>query len=108
MSSAFNKMVPVFTSSNWQQWHTAMQAYFRAQGQWFVFGTPCPADETESWDEHNEKALGNITLCISPSIQTAIADLVTVKEVWDHLKENYGAPSIGSYRKVVVCTGFSL
>ncbi|KIM50036.1 hypothetical protein SCLCIDRAFT_1189589, partial [Scleroderma citrinum Foug A] len=49
-----------------------------------------------SWDENNEKALGNITLHVSPSIQTAIADLATVKEVWEHLKENYGAPSIGS------------
>ena len=96
MSSALDKMVPVFTGSNWQQWHTAMQAYLRAQGQWFVFSTPCPTDEFDSWDEHNEKALGNITLRVSPSIQTTIADLATVKEVWDHLKENYGAPSIGS------------
>ena len=96
MSSALDKMVPVFTGSNWQQWHTAMQAYLRAQGQWFVFSTPHPADEYDSWDENNEKALGNITLRVSPSIQTAIANLVTIKEVWDHLKENYSAPSIGS------------
>ena len=41
-------------------------------------------------------ALSDITLRVSPSIQTAIADLTTVKEVWDHLKENYGAPSISS------------
>ena len=96
MSSALNKMVPVFTGSNRQQWHTAMQAYLRAQGQWFIYGTPCPADENDSWDEHNEKVLGNITLHVSPLIQTAIADLATIKEVWDHLKENYGTPSIGS------------
>ena len=96
MSSTLDKMVPVFTGSNWQQWHTAMQAYLRAQGQWFVFSTPCPADEFDSWDKNNEKALSNITLHVSPSIQTTIADLATVKEVWDHLKENYGAPSIGS------------
>ena len=96
MSSTLDKMVPIFTGSNWQQWHTTMQAYLRAQGQWFVFSTPRPADEFDSWDENNEKALGNITLCISPSIQTTIADLATIKEVWDHLKENYGTPSISS------------
>ena len=96
MSSTLDKMVPVFTGSNWQQWHTAMQAYLRAQGQWFVFSTPHPADEFNSWDENNEKALGNTTLHVSPSIQTTITDLATVKEVWDHLKENYSAPSIGS------------
>ena len=96
MSSTLDKMVPVFTGSNWQQWHTAMQAYLRAQGQWFVFSTPRSTDDFDSWDEHNEKALGNITLHVSPSIQTAITALATVKEVWDHLKENYGSPSIGS------------
>ena len=96
MSSALDKMVPVFTGSNWQQWHTAMQAYLRAQGQWFVFNSSHPANETESWDEHNEKALGNITLHVSPSIQVAITHLTMVREVWEHLKENPGTPSIGS------------
>ena len=48
MSSALDKMVPVFTGSNWQQWHTTMQAYLRAQSQWFIFGTPCPTDEYDS------------------------------------------------------------
>ena len=96
MSSALDKMVLVFTSSNWQQWHTTMQAYLRAQGQWFVYGTAQPADEHDLWYEHNEKALGNITLRVSPLIQTAISHLTTVKEVWDHLKENYGTPSIGN------------
>ena len=96
MSSALDKMVLVFTGSNWQQWHTTMQAYLRAQGQWFIFSTAQPADETDSWDEHNKKALGNITLHVSPSIQSAIVNLATIKEVWDHLKDNYGSPSIGS------------
>ena len=96
MSSALDKMVPVFTGSNWQQWHTTMQAYLRAQGQWFVYTTAQPADEHDLWDEHNEKALGNITLWVSLSIQTTISHLTMVKEVWDHLKENYSTPSIGN------------
>ena len=103
MSSALDKMVPIFTGSNWQQWHTAMQAYLRAQGQWFVFSTPCPANEFNSWDENNEKVLSNITLHISPLIQTTITDLAMVKEVWDHLKENYGSPSIGSAYAELSC-----
>ena len=96
MSSALNKMVLVFTRSNWQQWHTAMQAYLRAQGQWFIYSTDRPDEDHDSWDEHNEKVLGNITLRVSPSIQVAISHLSMVKEVWDHLKENYSAPSIGN------------
>src|SRR5207245_8539825 len=101
MSSTLDKMVPVFTGSNWQQWHTSMQAYLRAQGQWFVYGTEKPASDHETWDEHNEKALSNITLRVSPSIQVAISHLDTVKEVWDHLKANYGSHHIGpAYAKL--------
>ena len=96
MFSALDKMVLVFTGSNWQQWHTTMQAYLRAQGQWFVYSTTCPNKEHDTWDKHNEKVLGNITSCVSPSIQVAISHLTTVKEVWEHLKENYGTPSIGN------------
>ena len=99
MSSALDKMVPLFTGSNWQQWHTAMQAYLRAQGQWFVYSTTQPADghdDQKDWDDCTERALGNITLCLTPSIQVAISDLTTIKEVWDHLKKNFGAPSISS------------
>ncbi|KIM62268.1 hypothetical protein SCLCIDRAFT_25201 [Scleroderma citrinum Foug A] len=73
-----------------------MQAYLRAQGQLFVYGTAHPNEDHDTWDKHNKKALGNITLRVSSSIQVAISHLTTVKEVWDHLKENYSAPSIGS------------
>jgi len=99
MSSALNKMVPMFTGSNWQQWHTSMQAYLRAQGQWFVYLTTQPADghdDRNNWDNSTERALGNITLRLAPSIQVAVTDLTTVKEVWDYLKKSFGAPSIGS------------
>jgi len=99
MSSALNKMVPVFTGSNWQQWHTSMQAYLWAQGQWFVYSTTQPADghdDRNNWDDSTERALGNITLRLALSIQVAVADLTTVKEVWDYLKKSFGAPSIGS------------
>ena len=99
MSSALDKMVPVFTGSNWQQWHTSMQAYLRAQGQWFVYSTTQPADghdDRNNWDDSTERALGNITLRLAPSIQVAVADLTTVKDVWDYLKKSFGAPSISS------------
>ena len=98
MSSALDK-VPVFTGSNWQQWHTSMQAYLRAQGQWYIYSTTQPAashDDRKEWDDNTERALGNITLRLAPSIQVAVSNLNNVKDVWDHLKKNFGAPSIGS------------
>ena len=99
MSSALDKMVPVFTGSNWQQWHTSMQAYLRAQGQWYVYSTTQPVashDDRKEWDDNTERALGNITLRLAPSIQVVVSNLDNVKDVWDHLKKNFGAPSIGS------------
>jgi len=99
MSSALNKMVPLFTGSNWQQWHTAMQAYLQAQGQWFIYSATQPANghnDQKDWDDNTKRVLGNITLCLAPLIQVAITDLTTVKEVWDYLKKSFGAPSIGS------------
>ena len=40
--------------------------------------------------------LSNITLCLAPLIQVAVSQLQTVKEVWDYLKKDFSAPSIGS------------
>jgi len=79
MSSALDKMVPMFTGSNWQQWHTSMQAYLRAQGQWFVYSTTQPADghdDQNNWDDNTERVLGNITLCLTPSIRSLLLSLL--------------------------------
>ena len=55
-----------------------------------------PAADPEEWDEKNEKALGNIALRLTPSIGSAVSHLGTTKEVWNHLKEHFGLPSIGN------------
>ena len=96
MSSSLDKMVPVFTGANWHQWHVAMQAYLRANGQWSVYEKARPATDAEEWDKKNKKALGNIALRLTPSISSAVSHLGTTKEVWNHLKEHFGLPSIGN------------
>jgi len=61
MSSTLDKMVPIFTGSNWQQWHTTMQAYLWAHGQWSVYLNTCPAndlDDRKDWDDKTERVLG--------------------------------------------------
>ena len=73
-----------------------MQAYLRANGQWSVYEKARPATNAEEWDEKNEKALGNIALHLTPSIGSTVAHLGTTKEVWNHLKEHFGLPSIGN------------
>jgi len=53
-------------------------------------------DNQKNWDNNTKRALGNITLHLTPLIQVTITDLTTFKEVWDYLKKSFGAPSIGS------------
>ena len=96
MSSSLDKMVPVFTGANWNQWHVAMQAYLRANSQWSIYEKARPAADPEEWDEKNEKTLGNIALRLTPSIGSTVAHLGTTKEVWNHLKEHFRSPSIGN------------
>ena len=69
-------MVLVFTSSNWQQWHTTMQAYLGPRANGLFLALPIPLTKQKAG------------MC------TMRSDLVMVKEVWDHLKGNYGTPSI--------------
>jgi len=102
MSSALDKMIPLFTGSNWKHWHTAMQAYLWAQGQWLVYNNTHSTDDHEAWDENTEKALSNITLHLTPSIQVAVTNLTTAKEVWDNLK-NFSTPDIGSTYAKLSC-----
>ena len=96
MSSSLDKMVPIFTGTNWHQWHVAMQVYLRANSQWSIYEKARPAADPEEWDKKNEKALGNIALRLTPLISSAVSHLGTTKEVWNHLKEHFGLLSIGN------------
>ena len=63
------------------------------------YNNMCPTDDNgnhKDWDKNTKKVLGNITLHLAPLIQVAVADLDTVKEVWDYLKKNFDALSISS------------
>ncbi|KAI0808082.1 hypothetical protein C8Q74DRAFT_1160416, partial [Fomes fomentarius] len=42
------------------------------------------------WDELNCKAMGNIWLCVTPSIVEKIHSKTTAKEMWETLKAEYG------------------
>ena len=94
MSSSLTTLVPVLTGPNYQTWAPAMKSFLMSQGQWRILSCPClyditldkdgnclemdklPSDKKikknqekiEDWEETNSKAVGNITLCLSPAI----------------------------------------
>ena len=94
MSSSLTTLVPILTSPNYQVWAPTMKSFLMSQGQWRVLscpysynimldkdGTPLESDKMpsedkieenqekiEDWESNSSKAVGNITLQLSPAI----------------------------------------
>jgi len=139
-------LVPVLNGSmNWQAWKPMMMNYLLPQGQWKVIQNKFPApnykvkrvvvkegetevtedtskppknqSEIDSWFDINDKALGNIMLCLHPTIATTILNLLqkTVEEntdintmfaslAWEYLEKTYGKPGIAATYKELKAT----
>ena len=122
MSSSLTTLVPVLTGPNYQTWAPAMKSFLMLQGQWHILSCPCPYDITldkdgnclemdklpsdkkikenqekiEDWEETNSKAVGNITLCLSPAIQGNYTDpsMESAGIFWAALETAYGKPGV--------------
>ena len=85
-----------------------------SQGQWKVIMSPPPkaveeslATETKeavisnqddilTWWDLNNKALGNLHLCLHHTIQYNQRDASTTAQLWETLEEKYGKPGMAS------------
>ena len=122
MSSSLTTLVPVLISPNYQAWAPAMKSFLTSQGQWCILSHPClyditldkngdkletdklPSDEKveenqekiKEWEETNSKAVGNITLCLSPAIQGNYTDpsMESARTLWAALETSYGKPGV--------------
>ena len=122
MSSSPTTLVPILTGPNYQTWAPAMKSFLMLQGQWHILSHPCPYDITldkdgnhlemdklpsdekieenqekiEDWEETNSKAVGNITLCLSPTIQGNYTDplMESTGILWAALETSYGKPGV--------------
>ncbi len=97
MSSALTQLVHVFKGIDWTFWEPVAEAYINAQGQGSILTTsrrPDGDDNQANWDELNQKAMGNIQLCVTPSITENIRSKTTAKEMWETLKAEYGKPGL--------------
>ena len=122
MSSSLTTLVPVLTGPNYQVWAPAIKSFLMSQGQWHVLSCPCPYDITldkdgnplksdkmpnqdkidknqekiENWEDDNSKAVGNITLRLSPAIQGNYTDplMESAGTLWAALGMSYGKPGV--------------
>ena len=115
MLSSLTTLVPVLSGPNYQQWSTAMKSFLMSQGQWRILSHPCPYDITldkngaplesdkmpsqemiEDWEDINSKAVGNITLCLSPTIQGNYTNplIESTRILWGALEKSYGKPGV--------------
>ena len=122
MSSSLTTLVPVLTGPNYQVWAPAIKSFLMSQGQWHVLSCPCPYDITldkdgnplksdkmpnqdkidknqekiENWEDDNSKAVGNITLRLSPAIQGNYTDpsMESAGVLWAALEKLYRKPRV--------------
>jgi hypothetical protein len=119
MTSQLTSLVPTLNGSgNYQEWSTQMKAYLQSQSAWRVLSKECPNPTTtskpvesgsgeeasitmmdstneadiEKWEDANSKAIGCMRLRLHPSISYKHNKLEKAGELWDALKEEYGAP----------------
>lgn len=116
MSSALTQLVPVFDGSSWQAWADALEAFLMSQSLWTcvseaaVEEPTAPAADAEeavrdaydtaktaydAWKKSNVQAMGTIRLRLTPSVAQRVRSKATAKEMWDQLKEDFGAMSVG-------------
>ena len=122
MSSSLTSLIPILTGPNYQVWAHAMKSFLMSQGQWRVLSRPCPYNITcdkdgnslresdlqnqdkidknqekiKNWEDNNSKAVGNITLCLSPAIQGNYTDplMEYTGTLWAALEKSYRKPGV--------------
>ena len=53
-------------------------------------------DLLKAWQKSNDMAIGNITLCLSPTIQTRLDPGLNAEDLWNWVKDTFGGASIPS------------
>jgi hypothetical protein len=136
MSSQLTALVPIFDSQNFNQWSRSMKAFLMAQSLWaYVNGDVLAPDmpikvkddasddakkayketmdawevEGRAWSKVDDVAMGNIILCLSPSLQQNLSDCKTSNSLWEMLKAVYQvatAPTIYADFKEVISFRF--
>jgi hypothetical protein len=113
MSSSLEHLVPVLDGTNYRNWAVMMQSFLQMQEIWEVVDgahrMPAALDPSATaaqtaaynvaytaWNSADNKAIGAITLRITPSLRHYRAANQTACIFWANLKTAFGAPSMSS------------
>lgn len=77
-------------NNNYQVWKFKIEKLLKREGTWKAIASPrltTGEEAQDTWDQHDDKALGTICLLIEDTQISLIRNKTTAKEAWDALKE---------------------
>jgi hypothetical protein len=94
MSSSSNNLftsLPTLLGANYKDWAAQMKPYLMSQGVFRVVSGKEDTD-SDSYDAHNEKAIGTLVLKMAPTLHQKWQSVEDAKDIWDGLKAQFSTP----------------
>jgi hypothetical protein len=107
MSASSNNLfalLPTLSGVNYKDWAAQMKPYLMLQGVFRVVSSKEDAD-SETYDAHNEKAIGTLVLKMAPTLHQKWQNVEEAKDIWEGLKAQFATPSLavvyGEFKKLM-------
>jgi hypothetical protein len=87
-----------------QDWAAQMKPYLMSLGVFHVMSGKDDQD-SETFDAHNEKAIGTLVLKMAPTLRQKWQNVEMAKDIWEGLKNQFSTPSLaivyGEFKKLM-------
>jgi hypothetical protein len=96
MSTSSNNLfasLPTLSGVNYKDWAAQMKPYVMLQGVFCVVSSKEDVD-SETYDAHNEKAIGTLVLKMAPTLDQIWQNVEEAKDIWEGLKAQFTTPSL--------------
>jgi hypothetical protein len=107
MSSSSNNLfasLPTLSGANYKDWAAQMKPYLMSLGVFRVVSGKEDQD-SETFDAHNEKAIGTLVLKMAPTLHQKWQNVEMAKDIWEGLKNQFSTPSLaivyGEFKKLM-------
>jgi hypothetical protein len=107
MSSSSNNLfasLPTLSGANYKDWAAQMKPYLMSQGVFRVVSGK-EDEDSNTFDAHNEKAIGTLILKMAPTLHQKWQNLEHTKEIWEGLKAQFSTPLLavvyGEFKKLM-------
>jgi hypothetical protein len=96
MSSSSNNLfasLPTLSGANYKDWAAQMKPYLMSLGVFRVISGKEDQD-SETFDAHNEKAIGTLILKMASTRYQKWQNVETAKDIWKGLKNQFSTPTL--------------